>query len=948
MREKAAGGLQLFGTAEILRTVRNIDQKEARNLFLDAVTTHGSTNLWERTVGTQYAKAQKNPKTFGRVFNAVQDYIKDISIFANAAADQAPDILPKLDSLRDLKRKETPKADIDLAGAAAFAGTLKWSRDENGELVDNEAAVAHAETLTSDQKARVLFKAGLVTEAELKRWQATPLDIYDGAVRNRYEQTLLKAGVVFSDAELRDRFKLNDKQIDLYRQFRSATDQSLDDLGRSELVRLAAKTVGLETTRLAESAKNMADTAAILSEKIDQLTEAESNADARDVLTNLRNDINEKANKVESLKTDGYAPLMRFGKYTVHSENVDGQPVFLMFESEAAANRAARALRESNPGATFTQGVMSQEGYKLFQGVDVNALELFAETTGMADNAVYQDYLRLTKGNRSAMKRMIHRKGIAGFNENTSRVLASFVTSNARMASGNLHMGEAVSAAESIPKEMGDLKDEATKLVKYVQNPSEEAAAVRGLLFANFIGGSVASAIVNLTQPFTMTLPYLSQYGGIANAGRHLIAATKAAAGGKVSEALGKVLHDNADLVSPQEIHHLNPDVQGQLANHPMLKKGMFLWGSMFSLSEQFNRRVTFIAAYQTATEQGMADPVEFARKAVIETQGLYNKGNKPNWARGAIGATAMTFKQFSIHYLEFLTRMWQSGPEGKKAVGAALAILVLTAGTGGLPFADDLDDLIDTLAQAMGYDFSSKKARRKLIASQLGDTVADFFAHGLSGIAGMPFDVSVRMGLGNLIPGTGLLLRSNTDRSRDVLEFAGAAGGLAKSALEAGTLALQGDFAKAGMTMAPIAIQNMAKSAEMFNTGQYRNTKGQLVTNVDVADSAAKFIGFQPGNVARESSRIQEVQRSIALARNVESEIAGKWAQGLSENRPELVTEARAELADWNAKNPEDAMHLTMQQIIHRVRDMRATRVERTVKSAPREMRSGVREELQ
>jgi len=344
-----------------------------------------------------------------------------------------------------------------------------------------------------------------------------------------------------------------------------------------------------------------------------------------------------------------------------------------------------------------------------------------------------------------------------------------------------------------------------------------------------------------------------------------------------------------------------------------------------------------------------MKNPFEFAEQAVIETQGLYNKGNKPNWARGAIGATVMTFKQFSIHYLEFLTRMWKSGPEGKKAVGVALAIMVLTAGAGGLPFADDLDDLIDTLAQALGYDISSKKAKREFIATHLGSTAADFLTRGLSGISGMPIDVSLRMGMGNLLPGTGALLRSNTDRSRDVLEFAGAAGGLAKTAMDSATAALKGDFAKAGMGMAPLAIQNMAKSADMFNTGTYKDTRGRTVTNVDAMDAAAKFIGFQPGQVARESSRQQEVQRSIQLAKNVEGEIAGKWAQGLAENRPDLVKEARADLADWNEKNGANSpMRIGMQQIISRVREMRSTRNERTVKAAPREMRQGVREQLQ
>ena len=78
--------------------------------------------------------------------------------------------------------------------------------------------------------------------------------------------------------------------------------------------------------------------------------------------------------------------------------------------------------------------------------------------------------------------------------------------------------------------------------------------------------------------------------------------------------------------------------------------------------------------------------------KAVQETQFVYNRGNRANWARG-IGAVAFTFKQFSISYVELLARM----PWRQRAL--MIALLVAAAGLEGLPFAEDLEDLIDTIA---------------------------------------------------------------------------------------------------------------------------------------------------------------------------------------------------------------------------------------------------------
>jgi tellurite resistance protein len=286
---------------------------------------------------------------------------------------------------------------------------------------------------------------------------------------------------------------------------------------------------------------------------------------------------------------------------------------------------------------------------------------------GLEDNGAYQDYLKLAKSTRSAMKRLIERKGIAGFSEDAGRVLAGFVYSNARQTSQNMHTGEMVQAANDIPKGMGELKDKATQLVEYIKHPQEEAQKVRGLLFAQYIGGSVASAMVNMTQPFTMTMPWLSQFGGIAKSAKQMTAAVKDATKKTTGDAaLDAALKRGEEdgTVSPQEVHDLMRQAQGKGA----LKSGdgtklgnatataqtavsriAFAWGKLFSTAEQFNRRVTFIAAYRTAVEQGMSNPDSFARRAIHETQGVYNKGNMPDWARGAVGSTLFTFKQYLV-----------------------------------------------------------------------------------------------------------------------------------------------------------------------------------------------------------------------------------------------------------------------------------------------------------
>ena len=436
--------------------------------------------------------------------------------------------------------------------------------------------------------------------------------------------------------------------------------------------------------------------------------------------------------------------------------------------------------------------------------------------------------------------------------------------------------------------------------------------------------------MVNMTQPLTMTYPYLAQFGAGAAAkelGRAMrMAVGKTIADPELVEALKRAEADG--VVSPQEIFQLEAEASRKFGSNQYVRKTLHLWGSMFSLAEQFNRRATFIAAYNMAKAQGDANPFAFAEKAVQETQGVYNRGNRPNWARGAIGATVFTFKQFSISYLEFLKRL----PNREK--GIALGILLLSAGLQGLPGADDLDDIIDTLGQQLGYDTNSKLWKTQALTAALGRDAAEFVMRGASAIPGVPIDVAGRMSLGNMIPGTGMLLKSKQNKTDEVFEVLGPAGGLAKAAL--------------GGKFAPTAIRNLDKAFDMYQTGMYRDEKGRRVVDVDGYDALMKAIGFQPAEVARASRSAQLAQQQIALARATQSEIASKWAQGIFEGKPDKTVEAARALAEWNAKNPNWPIAIKPAQISQRVREMMIERDDRIVKHSPKQMRGQVAEIFQ
>ena len=74
--------------------------------------------------------------------------------------------------------------------------------------------------------------------------------------------------------------------------------------------------------------------------------------------------------------------------------------------------------------------------------------------------------------------------------------------------------------------------------------------------------------------------------------------------------------------------------------------------------------------------------------------------------------------------------------------------------------------------------------------------------------------------------------------------------------------------------------------------------------------------------------------------------EIRAKWARGIFEKNTELVAEARTDLEDWNRKNPDQRIVVSMPAVLKRVREMGKSKDERIAATAPKAMRQQMRED--
>jgi hypothetical protein len=270
----------------------------------------------------------------------------------------------------------------------------------------------------------------------------------------------------------------------------------------------------------------------------------------------------------------------------------------------------------------------------------------------------------------------------------------------------------------------------------------------------------------------------------------------------------------------------------------------------------------------------------------------------------------------------------------------------MMLGGSGGLPFAEDLEDVIDGLAQLLGYNFSAKKARQEALEAMLPKGIADFLDKGVSGLPGAPLDVSGRLGMGNLVPGTGLL-QQKTSHTRDVLEIVGPAGDFASRIFSGALKVATGNVGAGLMEVSPAAVRNAAKGADMAATGMYRDAKGYKVLDTNHLEAALKAIGFQPQSVAtiQEANSLNQQAKGFYNLRA--QEIRAQWAAGIFEKDEAKVREARAAVADWNGKNPEQKMLIRIPDVMRRVREMQKSKDQRIADTAPRAMRAQMREDL-
>ena len=512
------------------------------------------------------------------------------------------------------------------------------------------------------------------------------------------------------------------------------------------------------------------------------------------------------------------------------------------------------------------------------------------------------------------------------------------------------------------------------------------------------LGGSVATALLNMVSLVTHSFTYLTYYNsqrgygmgfGAGKSARGLFAALNDVKNYKLGDAaeLVRIRNDGEwdkyNLTEDELDFLINQTEQGTLQaaafdallgtargkvyNNQMaaVVKG---WMSMFSYTEQLNRRVTALAAYRLEKQRAMAEGMsesdavyaatEAGRQAVNTSQGEYAMYNRPEMARGNVLQYMFMYKQFVIISVQLMKGL---PPAGRVTF---LAMLFMMSGMKGLPFADDLMDLIDTLAQKFGIKMGSVEAELTKFFNDIVPGSAPYMMRGgLDRLTGMT--ISTRLGMGDLIPLSGLG-RAGADPWRETEQFIGPVfSGLVGIAGMGSSIAKYGAEAvglKSGATTindifreSPIAMARALGDTYAYATdGAITNAQGKMVSpNAGAMTYITRMLGFYPSIATEQNDIVRMSKIAAEYSKEVKAEFTAAYVKAAMKNDGvgdvKAMNDILKQVDEWNDAAAGTGLELrNFQKNVNKsVREAAKPTALRYLKTAPVGLRPEVRELL-
>ena len=390
-----------------------------------------------------------------------------------------------------------------------------------------------------------------------------------------------------------------------------------------------------------------------------------------------------------------------------------------------------------------------------------------------------------------------------------------------------------------------------------------------------------------------------------------------------ITEDEARVLYEatKAGVLQASQYNALIGTARGGIGN-VKLSAAVKRWMSIFSYTEQLNRRTTFLASYRlqkkklmaskketVASAETIADAATWSRDAVNTSQGEYSMFNRPEISRGNLFSYLMVYKQFMIISVELMSNM----PRKQKL--AFLGMLFLFSGLKGLPFAEDMADILDTLMQKFGFENATVEKEANDFIEGILPGASPYVMRGfMDSMTGAT--MSTRLGMGDMLPLTGLG-KAGSDPWRETSNFlgpvfsAGAAGWatIGNIALATGsTLGLSDRNVglKEILREQPFGgIRGITDSIVFAADGQITNRQGKVISKeVSASDIIFRFLNFYPAKANYQNDIIRMHKQTADYVKLLKMEYTHDYVKARLAGDKDEMNDIRKDVARHNKRH--------------------------------------------
>ena len=544
-------------------------------------------------------------------------------------------------------------------------------------------------------------------------------------------------------------------------------------------------------------------------------------------------------------------------------------------------------------------------------------LDLLAASSDMSrdDYETLREMLQDEVKRRGFRAHFFKAEDVPGYNPDLERALNDYVVSISGHLARRLHQSKVEDTLKPLAESGQErLYKYASNYIDYVTDPIEEYGALRQMGFMWYLAGNVASGLTNATQPIMVTAPWFKAMFSHGNILKNMSKAYKDASMmltvksgtdmfdfSKAPDDIKSILKeaDEDGLFLPKQtfdamsIAYTNS--QHLRGLNRKARTMMDVMSLTFSIPERMNRLVTYISAYRMAIDpdnkkkimsfiandqlgraslvgkEGKEFAMAFAEYAVYSTQLQMGRLNRPTISRG-LGTLPLQFMSFPMQMMELMYRLAKvHGGQKGQSIAFMIMAVVFMSGLKGIPFEDDLQDLIEGAYKRLTRtDIDIDTEVRGLLSKAVGPKMAEAIMKGVPA-AFLNVDMSSRLGFGNLVPTDG----------NDMLGVWWDM--LYTKPTTAMTSLARGDTAQAISDLSPALIKNPLQAYIWSQDGVRSSSTGDTVIIPDdltKTDIGLKALGFTSGDVSRERERIYARRRADNAVNDLRSDYYDRLAR--------------------------------------------------------------------